>query len=377
MLQAIQAYRSGLTPNNVTTTPLACWIGRVAGLEDAALPHHLEQWECRNNRLAWLALHQDDMLSALSQASHRYGKERIAIVIGTSTASIAASEEGYHSLCYDAQGPFFQPGSQNEKIHTPHAPGAFVQHVTGLTGPCVTISTACSSSAKAFAQASRLIQANIVDAALVGGVDTLCNSVLFGFNALQLLSTQPCRPFDVARDGLSIGEAGGFALLERSHGAQFSDLALLGYGESSDAYHMSSPHPDGLGARLAIQAALDRADLMPNAIDYINLHGTATPANDRVEAALVADLFPNTTYASSTKGWSGHTLGAAGIVEAVITMLSLRHDILPGTLHTTQLDPCCGPQIQYKNTIRHIRHAMSNSFGFGGNNCALLFGRTR
>jgi 3-oxoacyl-[acyl-carrier-protein] synthase-1 len=149
---------------------------------------------------------------------------------------------------------------------------------------------------------------------------------------------------------------------------------LLGYGESSDAHHMSSPHPEGLGARNAINNALTRAGLAPRDVDYINLHGTASQKNDEMEARIVATLFPQATRASSTKGWTGHALGAAGILEAVISLLSLEHGFTPGTLNTRELDGSCGPQIRLENCEGRVRHAMSNSFGFGGSNCVLLFG---
>jgi 3-oxoacyl-[acyl-carrier-protein] synthase-1 len=195
---------------------------------------------------------------------------------------------------------------------------------------------------------------------------------LFGFNSLELVSQEPCRPFDAHRQGISLGEAGGFAFLERD-----GEVGpwLLGYGESSDAYHMSSPHPEGAGARLAIEDALAVAGLAPQAIDYINLHGTASLKNDEVEAGLIAELFPASTIASSTKGWTGHTLGAAGITEAVITMLAMETGLVPGTLNAEHLDPSCGPQIRIANEHREISHALSNSFGFGGSNCVLLFGK--
>jgi 3-oxoacyl-[acyl-carrier-protein] synthase-1 len=211
----------------------------------------------------------------------------------------------------------------------------------------------------------------LCDAVVVGGVDSLCNSVLYGFGSLELLSPHACRPFGVDRRGLNIGEAAGFLLLERTG----SDLKLLGYGESSDAHHMSAPHPDGLGARLAIEQALSRAGRGACDIQYINLHGTATPKNDAVEARVVAQLFPSTTRASSTKGWTGHTLGAAGALEAIITLLALRTGLMPGTLNTRQLDAECGPQIRLDNAHGEVRCALSNSFGFGGSNCSLLFGR--
>ena len=251
----------------------------------------------------------------------------------------------------------------------------FVQEVLGLEGPSETISTACSSSAKVFASAERLIRLGLVDAAVVGGVDTLCGSVLFGFNSLELVSGGPCRPFDPERDGISLGEAAGFALLERADAASATGLQLLGYGEASDAHHMSTPHPEGLGAERALDEALARAGLAPEAIDYINMHGTASQKNDEVEGALVARRFPARTHASSTKGFTGHTLGAAGIVEAVISLLAIERGLMPGTVNSAALDPGFGPQIRLAPAHGEVRYALSNSFGFGGNNCALVFGK--
>ena len=300
----------------------------------------------------------------------RHGAHRVALVLGTSTSSIGASEEAYRRLTPDDQYP---PDLRRPIIHTPHSLGDFVQHALGLAGICVTVATACSSSAKVFAHAQRLLQLELADAAVVGGTDSLCGSVLFGFNSLELVSAQLCRPFDIARNGISLGEGAGFALLER----EGTGPRLLGFGESSDAHHMSSPHPRALGARLAVTRALESAGLAPDAIDYINLHGTASQKNDEIEGRLVAELFPPTTSASSTKGWTGHTLGAAGILEAVITLIALESGLAPGTLNCTQVDPACGPQIRLQNEERELRYALSHSFGFGGSNCALLFGSSR
>lgn len=372
---ALRARRSGLRRNDFPThvagqTPLECWIGRVDGLEGEALPTRFSAWDCRNNRLAWIALQQDGLLEAIAAVTARHGADRVAVVLGTSTASIGATEEAYARLDHGA----FPADLKRPHVHNPHSLSGFVQAATGLRGPCVTVATACSSSAKVFAQAARLIAAGVCDAALVGGVDTLCGSVLFGFNSLQLVSSEPCRPFDVARNGLSLGEAGGFAVLERA-GDDTTGLQLRGYGESSDAYHMSTPHPQGLGAQLAMRDALARADIDPGEIGYLNVHGTGTPANDSVEALAVSALFPDSLHASSTKGWTGHTLGAAGIVESVIALSALESGELPGTLNSAVPDPACGPQIRFDNAQGGIRFAMNNSFGFGGNNCSLVFGR--
>jgi len=367
-LEALSERRSGLRPNDFSAG-LNTWIGRVPGLEDAPLPAGYELWDCRNNRLAWRGLLADDFLNSAKRAIARYGSDRVAVVIGTSTSSIGASEEAYTRLDADGQYP---PDMRRPIIHTPHSLGDFVAHVLGVNGLCITVATACSSSAKVFAQAERWIANGLADAAIVGGVDTLCGSVLFGFNSLELVSPELCRPFDASRRGINLGEAAGFALLEKDG----QGPAFLGYGESSDAHHMSTPHPEGRGARLAVEDALRRASLSPSQIDYINLHGTASLKNDEVEAHVVASLFPETTFASSTKGWMGHTLGAAGIVEAAVSLLALESGTLPGTINTTSLDPACGPQIRCENATADARYALSFSFGFGGSNCVLAFGRS-
>jgi 3-oxoacyl-[acyl-carrier-protein] synthase-1 len=370
LLAALQERRGALRRNDFTAQPLPTWIGRVAGLEDGSrdLPPALAPWECRNNRLAWAGLTTDDFMTVVTDARRRYGARRIGLVMGTSTAAIDATEAFYRHLHDPASTP---PHLREPELHSPHSLGHFVQRALRLQGPCFTIATACSSSAKVFCQAERLMRLDLCDAVVVGGVDSLCDSVLYGFGSLELLSADTCRPFAVDRRGLNIGEAAAFVLLERSG----SDLRLLGYGESSDAHHMSAPHPHGLGARLAVEQALARAGRRPEEIQYINLHGTATPKNDAVEAQLVAAMFPAATRASSTKGWTGHTLGAAGGLEAIITLLALRTGLIPGTLNTAELGPECGPQIQLENSQGSIRFALSNSFGFGGSNCVLLFGR--
>ena len=236
------------------------------------------------------------------------------------------------------------------------------------------ISTACSSSAKVFAAAARQIALGTIDAAIVGGVDTLCLTTLYGFASLQLTSPQPCRPYDGARDGISIGECAAFALLERIENPAPGAVLLLGTGESSDAYHMSSPHPEGLGARLAMEAALRSASLSGADIDYINLHGTATPANDAAEGKAVAALFANRVPCSSTKGATGHTLGAAGAVEAVICALAITDGLLPGSPGTQSLDPAIAIDYRLHGSTSTVRHALTNSFGFGGSNCSLILG---
>ena len=368
---ALHSRRGGLRPNDFTQLPLACAIGRVDGLEALAFPREFADHDCRNNRLAWLGIGADGFLDAARDAIARHGADRVALVVGTSTASIGATEAAYRGL----EDGHFPARLRHPFLHTPHSLGLFLEALLGTRGPCLTVATACSSSAKVFAQAERLIRLRQADAAILAGVDTLCGSVLFGFNALELVAPEPCRPFDATRRGIPIGEAAGFALLERDGDAHLPHL--IGHGESSDAHHMSTPHPQGLGARLAIADALERAGIRADVVDYINLHGTATVKNDEVEATLIAELFDASTRASSTKGYTGHTLGAAGIVEAVLTLLAMEHAVVPGTLNTQEPDVLCGPQLALANETRMIRVALSNSFGFGGNNCTLAFGNGR
>ncbi len=369
LLSALRAGRTGLAPNDFGPQPLPTWVGRVAGLEHTSLPAHFTEYECRNNRMAWLGLARDGFQDAVATARRRYGAHRIALVLGTSTSSIGATEEAYARLLPDGQ---FPEDLRRRAVHTPHSTGEFLGRALELGNVIVTVATACSSSAKAFAQGARLLELGIADAVVVGGVDSLCGSVLFGFNSLALVSPEPCRPFDAQRAGISIGEAAAFALLERTGVGP----RLLGYGESSDAHHMSTPHPSGRGARLAIEAALTGAGVDAAAVDYVNLHGTASLRNDEIEAQVLAEMFPAGTHASSTKGWTGHTLGAAGALEAVLTLLTLQSGLMPGNLNTRTLDPVCGPQVRLENGQGRVRHAMSNSFGFGGSNCVLLFGQS-
>jgi len=366
---ALRARRSGLRTNDFTAEPLACAIGRVDGLEEAALPAAWAAHDSRNNRLAWLGLQGDGFLDAVRRRIEHCGADRVALVVGTSTSSIGATEQAYREL----EDGRFPAHLRNAELHMPHSLGTFLQGVLGTRGPCLTIATACSSSAKIFAKAERLIRFGVADAVVLAGVDTLCGSVLFGFNSLELVAPEPCRPFDAQRRGLSLGEAAGYALLERDGEPQAP--RLIGYGESSDAHHMSTPHPEGLGARLALADALARAGLSPHEVDYVNLHGTATPKNDEVEARVIGEVFGAGTRASSTKGWTGHTLGAAGILEAALTLLAMEHGFVPGGLNVATPDPACSASFAFDNEERGIRVALSNSFGFGGNNCTLAFGR--
>jgi 3-oxoacyl-[acyl-carrier-protein] synthase-1 len=369
-LEALLGERTGLTEQRFEDSALACWIGKVDGLESVAVPEELADFDCRNNRLAEMTLAQDGFLDAIAAARARYGAARIGVFVGTSTSGVRQTELAYRE----------RKTKQSDAL-----PGWFDYHATqstssiaeytrlrlGLDGVTSAISAACASSAKVFASAARAIEAGFCDAAVVGGVDSLCLTTLYGFNALQLVSADICRPADVERKGLSLGEAGGYALLERpsTPGA----LACLGVGETSDAHHMSQPRPDGAGAAAAMRAALGNFDRAR--VSYINLHGTATPSNDAAEDAAVTSLLGTTVPCSSTKGWTGHTLGAAGIVEAAISLLAIENGFLPCSLNTRTRDPKIQAAILLEARRAEVDCVLSNSFGFGGTNCALLFGR--
>ena len=367
--ESLLAHRSGLAPNDLPHVSLVTHIGRVRGLEDLPLPPAFSTWDSRNNRLALLALRQDGLEAAVLRLRERYGSRRIAVVLGTSTASIGSTEEAYRLRENDTELP---SAFREHIVHSPYSLVDFVRCYLGLEGPALSVSTACSSSARVFGSAERMLRLGLADAALVGGVDTLCLTVLYGFNSLELISAEPCRPFDVERKGLSIGEGAGFAILERGRDGE---LLFEGYGESSDAYHMSSPHPEGLGVRLAMENALASAAIDTTAIDYVNLHGTATCINDQVEGEVMRALFAKPVACSSVKGWTGHTLGAAGIVEAVISLLCLKGGLIPATLNCRTVEPRFAQYVRTTSTRQRLRRVMSNSFGFGGNNCSLVFGR--
>lgn len=371
-LAALRQGRSALRPCDFADAALETWIGRVEGIENEPIRGELAAFDCRNNRLARLGLEQDGFADAVEAARARYGPQRIGVFIGTSTSGILETELAYRRR--DLASGRLPEGFNYRYTHNVFAVADFTRRYLDLEGPALAISTACSSSAKAFASAHRALRMGLCDAAVVGGVDSLCLTTLYGFNALELASAHPCRPWDLDRDGLSIGEGAGFALLEEA-GPGARGVALLGYGESSDAYHMSAAHPEGVGAALSMQRALDSAGLGADQVDYINLHGTATPSNDASEDQAVVSVFGTRTPCSSTKGWTGHTLGAAGIIEAIIAGLCIEHGWLPASLNTRRPDPALTACILLESRAQPVRTVMSNSFGFGGTNCSLLLGR--
>lgn len=369
---ALREQRSGLAPCAFETVDLPTWIGEVAAVDDQQLPETLARYDCRNNRLTQLGLETDGFAGAVRAAVERYGRQRVGVFLGTSTAGILQTELAYRRR--DPASGALPDDFIYRTTHNSFSLAEFARDYFGLEGMAMAISTACSSSAKVFAAAARQLALGTIDAALVGGVDSLCLTTLYGFASLQLTSSEPCRPYDAARNGISIGEGAAFALLERVDRAKAGDVLLLGAGESSDAYHMSSPHPEGRGARQAMEAALRSAGLTVDAIDYINLHGTSTPANDAAEGKAVAALFGDRVPCSSTKGATGHTLGAAGAVEAVICALALQDGFLPGSPGTRTVDPQIPLNYRVDRQDAAARIALSNSFGFGGSNCSLIFG---
>ena len=368
---ALEEARGGLRPCDFEDADLDTWIGRVDGLEDEPVVAELACFDCRNNRLAQLGLRQDGFSDHVAEVRARHGAARIGVFIGTSTSGALQTELAYRHrdpITGALPADFSYFGTQNAM-----SVAEFTRRFLSLDGPVMSISTACSSSAKVFASAYRHIKAGFCDAAVVGGVDSLCFSTLYGFSALGLVSHRPCRPWDAERDGMNIGEGAGFALLEKKDGG-VAGVVLLGYGESSDAYHMSSPHPEGAGAAAAMKSALAMAGVTPDAIDYINLHGTGTRANDVSEDRAVMKVFGGGTPCSATKGWTGHTLGAAGITEILFALGSIERGFIPGTLNSERLDPALSAGVLLRNRTAPVKCVLSNSFGFGGSNCSLVLG---
>ena len=372
-LDALRHRRGGLKPCNFETVDLTTFIGEVDGVDAVRMADGMAGFNCRNNRLAQLGLEQDGFNDAVNVAAEKYGRDRVGIFIGTSTSGILETEIAFRQR--DIVTGALPADFIYRKTQNTYSVADFTRYYFALSGPAVVVSSACSSSAKVFSVARRMIEAGLIDAAVVGGVDTLCLTTLYGFNSLGLLSPKACRPYDTERNGISIGEGAAFALLERpSENLSSNAVLLFGIGESSDAYHMSSPHPDGLGARLAMHQALLSAGLNPADIDYINLHGTATPSNDAAEAKAVNAVFGHETPCNSSKAATGHTLGAAGAVEAVICAIALQNGFIPGGLNTHTVDPLLNLNYQLENLNQPLTNVMSNSFGFGGTNCSLIFG---
>jgi 3-oxoacyl-[acyl-carrier-protein] synthase-1 len=374
-LAALLDRQSGLKQCAFQDIDINTWVGEVDAVDDEEMEPELREFNCRNNRLAQLALRQDGFAEAVDTAASRWGRRRIGVFLGTSTAGILQTEWAFRRR--DPISGHLPADFVYAATHSPYSLTDFIRRKLRLEGPAMSVSSACSSSAKVFASAKRMLDAGLIDAAVVGGVDSLCATTLYGFHSLGLLADGPCRPFSDDRKGISLGEAAAYLLLERIPGSLDGDaVLLLGVGESSDAHHMSSPHPEGLGARMAMEQALSSAGLSHAAIDYINLHGTATLNNDSSEAKAVAGVFGATTPCSSTKGATGHTLGAAGALEAVTCALAIQHDLMPAGPEAGQTDTTMDIHYLASNRRQRVSHVLSNSFGFGGSNCSLVFGRS-
>jgi 3-oxoacyl-[acyl-carrier-protein] synthase-1 len=353
---AFRTGHSGLAPCVFENVALDTHVGAIDLLDELQLPASLSAYDCRTNRAAELALRQDGFEDAISVAREKYGESRIGVFLGTSTSGILEAEHAYQQR--DPASGRLPEHFRYSTTHNTHSLAGFVQRRLGLCGPSLVVSTACAST-------------GLCDAAIVGGADTLCLTTLHGFASLNLVSSEPCRPCDGERSGISIGEAAGFVLLEKAE-PHAGDVMFLGLGESNDAYHMSSPHPEGRGARLAIERAFAASGLSASDIDYVNLHATATAVGDSAEDNAMFEIFGNRVPCSSTKGMTGHTLGAAGIVEAIFCALALQHQFMPGSAHLRTPDPAFRSNVLRMGRAADLRRVMSNSFGFGGTNCSLI-----
>ncbi|MCQ8117833.1 beta-ketoacyl-ACP synthase [Methylomonas rosea] len=363
------ANQTCLKPLTLFAIPFDTLVGEVTS-PLPAIRSSLQAYDCRNARLALKALDQGGFRAHVERAVAKHGAARVGLILGTSTSGIYDSENAYARLHQDGLMPddfYFT------KVQTAQATAEFLRLELGLQGPCYAISTACSSSAKALAAAQRLLATDCCDAVLVAGVDSLCRLTLRGFNSLQLIAAEACRPMDTERQGINIGEGAALLLLEKPRAENADRPRLLAVGESSDAHHMSAPHPDGVGAATAMAEALRLAGRDASEVDYINLHATASTLNDLSEARAVGSLFPNPPPCSGVKGLFGHTLGAAGAVETVVSLLALERGFLPGTCGLRVPDPECRfPVVAAPDLQVSPRLILSNAFGFGGNNASVL-----
>lgn len=345
-------------------------VGAVRGAL-ASIPSGLNQQSSRNNQLLLEAALQieDD----IRQAIDTYGPDRVAIVLGTSTSGI---DEASRGIAHYLQTQHF-PGDYDYQQQELSAPATFLAEWLNISGPAYVISTACTSSARALMSAQRLLDMNLCDVVLCGGVDSLCALTLNGFCSLEAVADERCNPFSINRRGINIGEAAVLFVMSKQPATTHA-IALLGAGASSDAHHISAPEPSGRGAVQAMRTALSRAKVQPHQIAYLNLHGTATQHNDAMESQAVAQVFPDGVPCSSTKPMTGHTLGAAGALEAAFCWLSLERNALAPHVWDAQPDPAL-PALQWVTpgqplTTTAERCLMSNSFAFGGNNVSLIIG---
>lgn len=367
VLEALDAGRSGLGPS-----PLEVTMDTVVGAYPGDLPPLPRAYAPYDTRLARLGLAAfEELRPQVDAAVRRWGAERVAILLGTSTGGLEETEQAFQTWLERQRIP---EQYEYQRQHNFAAFGEMLASIAGVAGPTYVVSTACSSSGKVAASAQRLIASEMIDAALIGGIDSLTRMTLQGFHSLGILSGKPCRPFSVERDGINIGEGAAFALVEREGEAP---VHLLGVGESSDAYRMSSPEPEGRGAREAMERALAQAGLEPGDIDHINAHGTATKLNDEAEAIAIAALFGDRVPVSSTKGYTGHQLGAAGGTEIVFAIHAVLSGRLPATLGCDPIDPTLRIHVQREAAVTHPKRVLSNSFAFGGSNVSVLVGEPK
>ncbi len=342
--------------------PFETVCGSVLGPLDP-LPQGLRAYDSRMTRIAMRALLQ--ISQDLERAKLRHGPSRIGVVVGTSTGGLDGTELAYRHFMASQQR---HPSFSLRHTHAFDALGALISEFFGLSGPSYTVSTACTSSTKAIASGLRLLESGASDAVLVIGADALCETTLRGFHSLGVLSSAPARPFSAARDGIHLGEGAGALLIERGG----SGVRIAGVGESSDAHSMSAPHPEALGAIAAIRDALRRAGVDASAVDYVNAHGTGTAQNDAVESKAIEATLPRTTQVSSTKGLTGHTLGASGAIEAVLTAAAIERQMLLPSVGAQPVDPNLGIHIVRAPTPQPLRVALSHAFAFGGSNAVLV-----
>ena len=373
---------SGMQAQTGWVAERALTVGAVPG-DLPELPYLPGHTPSRNNQLLLAAALEIE--PELRAAISRFGAERIAVVLGTSTSGIEEASQSIAEYLKQGELPEHYHYAQQELAE----PANFLSDWLGLSGPCFSISTACTSGARALLSAQRLLNLGVCDAVICGGVDSLCRLTLNGFTALEAVSAERCNPFSVNRHGINIGEAAALFLMTReplSGAAQSAvPITLLGGGACSDAHHISAPQPDGLGAQAAMRKALAAAGISADQVDYLNLHGTATTHNDAMESQAVQAVFPSGVACSSSKPMVGHTLGAAGALEAAFCWLTLSEynpeQLLPPHLWDGQADPALPalnlvqPGTRLSNS--HPRRLMSNSFAFGGNNISLLLGEER
>jgi 3-oxoacyl-[acyl-carrier-protein] synthase I len=363
VLEALREGRSGLGPVPFKL-PFVTLAGRVTA-ELPELPADLANYSTRPARMAAHLIAK--LEPSLRRARERYSAGRIGVILGTSTAGAEATENAYRHFVASGKLP---DDYDFQHQHTYGAVLQVVKRLGGITGPSWMISTTCTSSAKPLASAMRMVGAGMLDAAIVGGIDTLCAMTLTGFHSLGALSDTRCQPFSASRKGINIGEGGSFLLVERSGDAR---ALLEGVGESSDAYHISAPHPEGEGAETAMRRALAQAGRKPEEVDHINAHGTATPLNDIAEGRAIARVFGNDVPVVSTKGYTGHALGGAGSTEAVFSILAMEESFIPPSLGADPIDPRLTINVSRERATGRFRRVLSNSFAFGGNNvCVLL-----